>query len=243
MSSRTIIGVLGIDTTSYAFRNRLVEIADELGINPDYLATVISFESGQTFRPDVRNPLSGCVGLIQFCDNAAVAAAKSAGLNYGPDDAQDWLASMSAVEQLEYVKRYFKTELKGRRNPTLADTYMAVFSPAFIGKPESFVAYQEGQKSYDQNKGFDTNPRDGKITVGEISRTIFSVYNIGLQRPRVETGVAEPVKQFEEGTPLKMYVFGVVVAAMGGAIGYWGYGDYAIEILRKKRWLSSVVSR
>lgn len=243
MAASSIIGVPGIETTTYAFRKRLVEIADELGIDPDYLATVISFESGQTFRADVRNPKSACVGLIQFCDDAAVLAAKSAGLNYPADDAQSWLASMSALDQLEYVRRFFKRELKGRRNLSLTDTYMTVFSPAFIGRPASFVAYEEGSRAYDQNSGFDSSPRDGKITIGEISRKVLAVYDIGLQRPRVPVSGDSEVEDDGSGGTFGMTVFGVAVVAIGGAIGYWGYGDYVIDVLRRKRWLSSAALR
>lgn len=243
MPATSIIGVAGIETTSYAFRRRLVEVADELGINPDYLATVISFESGQTFSADVRNPKSACVGLIQFCDDAAVLAAKSAGLNYQADDAQNWLASMSALDQLEYVRRFFKRELKGRKNLSLTDTYMTVFSPAFIGKPDSFVAYEEGSRAYDQNSGFDASPRDGKITIGEISRKVLSVYDAGLRRPRVPVSGGPEVSDQDGAKPFGMFVFGVAVVAIGGAIGYWGYGDYVIDVLRKRRWLSSAALR
>ena len=240
--SRTIIAVSGMETTSYEFRRRLVEIADELGLNADYLATVISFETGATFSPSERNPVSGCVGLIQFCGPAAVDAAKSAGLNYSSSEAQDWLSRMTPVEQLEYVKRYFKNVLKGRIGLSLTDTYMAVFSPAFIGKPESYVAYQEGQREYDQNSGFDRNPKDGKITVGEISSKISAIYFDGINRPRLPIGAPVTESGEYDSAPIPLFVFSIAVLAVGGVIG-WGYGDVAVDFVRKQRWLSRAGSQ
>jgi hypothetical protein len=42
------------------------------------------------------------------------------------------LKNMTALEQLDYVEKYFMPH-KGKLK-TLEDVYLAVFSPAFIGK-------------------------------------------------------------------------------------------------------------
>src|SRR5690606_22727031 len=80
---------------SAEFRARLCEVAAALGVEPDYLMACIAFETGETFRPDVRNAAgSGAVGLIQFMP----ATARGLGTS------TEALARMSAVEQLDYVR-------------------------------------------------------------------------------------------------------------------------------------------
>jgi hypothetical protein len=84
---------------------------------------------------------------------------------------------MSAVAQLDYVKSYF-TRFKGRLK-TLEDVYMAILYPAVVGKSSDHVLFQEGKKTYSQNKGFDANS-DGKITLKEISQKVQEKYEKGL---------------------------------------------------------------
>jgi len=53
----------------------------------------------------------------------------------------------------------------------LGDVYMAIFSPAAIGKPDSYVLIDRAKQptAYSQNKGLDSTG-DGKITHGECRR-------------------------------------------------------------------------
>ena len=225
-STDSIIGVQGIEKTSPQFRRRLIEVADELGINPDYLATVISFESG--FSPTVRNPYSGCVGLIQWCRQAAVAEAASAGMSLSSDAALNWLATLSDVQQLDHVKAYFSRILKGRRGLSLLDTYLVVFSPAFIGRPADYVAYRQGEQAYEQNKGFDS-ARDGTITVGEIGSKVTGVYNQGLQRARVS--VSGGLTAFTASAAGAAGARAAVVL-IGAALGWVVVADYVIPYVK-----------
>jgi hypothetical protein len=60
---------------------------------------------------------------------------------------------MSAKDQLVYVQKYFEKQIATfGKLTTLEDVYLAVFSPAFIGKPLSYVAYYKGSAAYTQNK-------------------------------------------------------------------------------------------
>ena len=216
----SLIGVPGLDKTSESFRQRLVEAADEIGTEPDYLATVITFESVGTFSPSVRNPLSGCVGLIQFCPVAAEQAAKDAGMSMPGKDAQDWLAQMTGEEQLRYVVSYFLRRSKGRRNLTLEQTYLLVLAPAHAFKDLGTVAYSAGTIEYTQNKHMDRD-KDGKITVSDISSVIRAVYQKNLNNPRIPVG--EPGFEFvAAGVSASS---GLAVAVAGLAIGwYWVSG-------------------
>jgi len=182
----SLIGAPGIENTTPSFRTELVRTAAALGIDPDYLATVISFES--KFSPTNPNPMSGAVGLIQFTSTAA----KEVGTT------QAALAQMSAEDQLRYVRRYYA--LKGfapGKSQSLEDTYFAVIWPAGRGQSPGTILMQKGSTApcpgagkmtlddcYRQNPGFDTTHK-GYITAGDISRKITAHYNAGLANPRV----------------------------------------------------------
>jgi hypothetical protein len=181
---RQIIAVRGIEETTEAFRRKLLDVADALGIDVDHLAAVISFESAGTFDPTITNKQSGAVGLIQF---TSVAAAE-----IGTTQAQ--LAAMSAIEQLDAVRAYYERVRElfpSSPIETATDVYLAVFSPAFIGAPDERVMYSQfsdnpkKRRAYEQNKALDING-DGSITVAEVSAVFHSVIAEGMLRPPVE---------------------------------------------------------
>lgn len=152
---------------SAEFRERLFEVAAALGVYPDYLMACIAFETAETFRPDIRNAAgSGAVGLIQFMP----ATARGLGTS------TEALARMSAVEQLDLVRMYFKP-YAGRLH-TLSDVYMAILWPKAIGKPEDYVLFTQPSIAYTQNAGLDRD-RDGSITKAEAA---------GLVQAKLERG-------------------------------------------------------
>jgi len=119
--------------------------AQLLGIDPNDLAAVISFETGGTFRQDIRNPTSSATGLIQFME----ATAKQLGTSTAE------LARMSFEEQMKYVVKY----LQGRgitNGSTLGDIYSAVAG----------WGYRRGTEAYRLNQVWDAN-KDGFIAKGE----------------------------------------------------------------------------
>lgn len=218
----TLIGAPGIERTSQSFRKKLIESANRLGMNPDHLATVISFETGGTFSPSVRNPLSGCVGLIQFCRTAAVAAAKAAGKTLGPEEALNWLGAMSGEEQLDHVVGYFLSVGKGRSGLTLEQAYLLVFAPGFAFSSPSSTAYAVGTEAYAKNKGMDTDG-DGKITVADIARKITSRFKEGEARPRVDV---EGVVATVAGVAGEARSRTGLVVGVGFALGWYVLSEY-----------------
>jgi hypothetical protein len=155
-TTTTLLPVRGLaEHTDNAFRAKLVRVSRAAGAEPSYVAACISFETGGTFDPAIRNPQSKFVGLIQFGDQAAAMLATT----------RDKLAAMSALEQLDYVGAYFRKVGQGRLR-TVADHYLAVFAPVGIGHDGSFVLYAAPTKAYDQNKGLDRSG-DGTVTVSE----------------------------------------------------------------------------
>ncbi len=136
---------------SPVFRERVWWIADTLGLDPDDLMSCMAWESGETFRADVKNMAgSGATGLIQFMPSTA----KSLGTTTTE------LAKMTPEDQLNYVYKYFRP-FHGRLN-NLGDVYMAILWPKGVGKPDSYVVFDSGV-TYRQNAGLDIN-KDGDVT-------------------------------------------------------------------------------
>lgn len=147
---------------SPAFRLKVFEVAEAIGRPADELMACMAFETAETFRPDIRNAAgSGATGLIQFMP----ATARGLGTT------TDALAKMSAVDQLDFVRLYFKP-YAGRMR-TLSDLYMAILWPAAIGKPENHVLWNKATRptTYRQNAGLDRN-KDGSITKAEAAALV-----------------------------------------------------------------------
>ena len=168
---------------SCEFRKKVVEICKELWPNnfiemANNLMAVMAWETGESFSPSVKNPQSTATGLIQFMEDTAG--------KLGTTTAK--LAKMTAIEQLDYVKKYFKN-LAGKKLE-FVDFYLQVLFPASMGMADDHVVFSEDGtgldpddrnyslriKAYKVNSGFDTNPKygnnDGMVTKGEIKKGI-----------------------------------------------------------------------
>lgn len=158
---------------SDAFRARVQAIAAEFGVPADDLMACMAWESGRTFSPRVRNAAgSGAVGLIQFMPQTAAALGTS----------PEALAAMTAEDQLEFVRAYFRPNRGRLKN--LGDLYMAILWPAAIGQPDDSVLFDKADPAhparYLQNRGLDWN-RDGKITRGEAYARVAAMRDEGLK--------------------------------------------------------------
>lgn len=170
MVASSIAAVAGIEKTSPLFRRLLVEMADRLETNADFIAAVMSVESG--FNPKAQNPHGGATGLIQFMPHTA----KTLGTT------TDALFHMSAEEQLAWVEKYFKPFV-GRLH-TVEDVYMTVFFPAHVGRGSDNVIAAAGSKVYELNKVLDKN-KDGFITNGDVGSTAASRLAAAASKPRI----------------------------------------------------------
>lgn len=144
------------------FRDRVRTICADLGFDPSWLMACMAFESGESFRANIKNAAgSGAVGLIQFMPRTAEELGTSVEL----------LGMLSAVEQLDYVYRYFRP-YKGKLK-ALSDVYMAILWPAAIGKPEDSILWSQAVRptTYRQNSGLDSN-KDAIITKSEAASKI-----------------------------------------------------------------------
>lgn len=143
------------------------------GCTPDEAMTCMAWESGRSFRPDVKNMAgSGATGLIQFMPTVAAALGTTV----------DALARMSAEQQLDWVAKYFAPYRGHLAN--LADLYMAILWPAAIGKPDGYVLFDKADLQhparYRQNAGLDVNA-DGKVTKAEAVAKVAGLQAEGLR--------------------------------------------------------------
>ncbi len=205
------------------FRKKVMKISKELWPNnylemANNLMAVFAWESGGTFKPDAPNQAnSGGTGLIQFMPATAkellghqitMESVKNYyGKKYNKKTKQkeDWhldrvkeFADMSAVKQLDYVKKYFES-LKGKKLE-FVDFYLKVLFPVSSGLPDHVVfadslkkldRVSENEKlknkrvsSYAKNKGMDIN-RDGKLTKSEIKVSVQKYLTEGLPYSKI----------------------------------------------------------
>ena len=159
----------GHPKVSKEFKQKVIDISQKLKIKPDYLMACIAFESAETFSPSVRNPYSKAVGLIQFLESTANDLGTST----------KELAQMTALKQLDYVEKYFKS-YSGKLT-SVEDVYMVIFYPKAVGKSDEYVISTKGNKIYDQNDKLDTN-KDGILTKGEAGLAIRRSLKKGLEQ-------------------------------------------------------------
>jgi len=133
---------------------------------PKWLAAIVDFESDRKWSPSVRNASSGATGIIQFLPSTARMLGTTV----------EALAAMSFAAQLEYVKKYFQQIGVVGKIHSLADMYLAVFSPKGVGMSPDTILYTAGQGGYDQNAGLDRGSK-GFITVGDVASAPLSRLN------------------------------------------------------------------
>lgn len=185
-----------------AFLQKVVQISQNLGIDPNWLMVVMNSESGLNHR--IKNKLKDpCVGLIQFCSPSRQA------LNVSSEQ----LINMSNVQQLDYVQKYYR--LNGTlRFKDATDLYLYTFYPVAVIKnwsdsqtfPSNVVA---------ANKGFDLD-KNGVLTVGEFRKYVRQKQALsGNFAGYWEIETAENKEKIKIGSML------LGVLAMFSAFGLW----------------------
>jgi hypothetical protein len=117
--------------------DKVVQVSNNLSINPNWLLAVMYFESGKTFSPSKTNSI-GSVGLIQFTRDKS-------GVNYKTINGKIYLLSdiarMSFLSQMDLVQEYYKEIIRiTKKTPdSFVDTYLVTFFPAAIGKDDDFI--------------------------------------------------------------------------------------------------------
>lgn len=132
----------------------IMQTAKNIGVHPNDLAAVISFETVGTFSPSIKNPKSSATGLIQFMKGSGGTPGKYYGMT------REQFASLTFESQMKYVERYFKEKgFRADKPRNVADLYTAVTG----------YGYKRGSEAYELNKVWDSN-KDGYIDKGEMVR-------------------------------------------------------------------------
>jgi hypothetical protein len=145
-------------TQDLPFYKKVKEVSAELKCSTIDLLACMAFETGRTMNPGLQNSI-GATGLIQFIRPVAISLGTTT----------DQLATMTRVEQMDWVLKYFKAgPIRKLSSVTLDDLYMAILWPAAVGKPSDYVLFSSPSTAYEQNKGLDLN-KDGNITKSEAA--------------------------------------------------------------------------
>lgn len=190
-------------------QSKLIEVSNQLKINPNWLSAVIYFETGRTFNPKAKNQI-GSVGLIQFTrDKAGVEYKTIGGVKYPLSE----IYKMSFNEQMDLVYQYLKP-FKGKMNSFL-DVYLAVFFPNAMNQSDDYVFQTKGLSASliaKQNPAFDTN-KDGQIKRKEVTDFFKKLYkeNFPLIEKKKTLNI---MKAF--WTKYKYFIIGGLVVAVGG---------------------------
>ena len=138
------------------FKQKVDAIEQRLKHGAGSLLAVMSFETGGTFDPAVKNRAG------QWGDRLnPVHAVYGQGLR---DLAQMRWRKMSAEEQLEYVEKYFQP-YKGKMG-TLEGCVYGGAVPEGHRQARVVSAVHEGTKAYEQNAGLDRDKK-GMVTVAD----------------------------------------------------------------------------
>jgi len=196
-----ILSLRGIENVTQAFIDKLQGMSAINGWDPFGIASVISFESG--FSTVAKNPKSTATGLIQFTEQTA----KGLGTSIPA------LMSMSAIDQLDYVGKYFQKYLT--KIPTRYEDYELVVLGSgkshLIGASDDAIVYDgrdpDERSAYLGNgavfdnpnhismktAGRNWQPSDGKgyFTVGDVRREVSARTRGKIGKLAVAAGGAE----------------------------------------------------
>ena len=152
-----------------AFIAKVIAISARLGVNPNWLMVIMHFETGGTFLANKWNPRKTYVGLLQFGKVAATDLKTNTSA----------LSKMTAVQQLDYVEKYYKLWYRYLRISvpnSFVDFYLVTLFPTKVNAGHTAVIESKsisGVSFAKANKVFKPNSA-GKITVGEINRVLLT---------------------------------------------------------------------
>jgi hypothetical protein len=164
-----------IDTSAIQdpdFNRKLEKIASELGVEASTLRAIIKHESGGD--PTAEDPNHVSVGLIGFTGRTA----------RGLGTTKEELKKMTAVDQLDYVYKYYKM-VGVKPGMNRGDIYMLTFMPAYARAPDDTVLGQQGGGQlgktglsmdliWKQNPVFGKSKGKDYFTVGDVKQSINS---------------------------------------------------------------------
>ncbi|MBO0934603.1 hypothetical protein [Fibrella aquatilis] len=166
-----------VPTDRDAFGRKVIAIAGRLGVQPDWLMIVMNFETAGLFKPGYYAS-SGAVGLIQFTSAGASQVGST----------KDALSKLTAIQQLDYVEKYFVSWKAVGKMHSLEDVYTIVFAPAYLGRDPASVIHRKGTAAYAANAPLDRGKK-GYITLADIQATIRKYVPSGYVEPTTSVGI------------------------------------------------------
>jgi hypothetical protein len=194
------------------FYTKLVQVANDVGMRPEDILSVMTYESG--IDPTAKNP-AGAYGLIQFEPNTL----KGVGFQGSPEE----FRHLSATQQLDYVKKLIanRTRYNGRPFESAAQYYVANFVPVALklpgirsGDPSTILAAKNpttahlpgvsiaGERAiYAENANLDVD-HDNAITYGDIQKVMLGAskrdtYKNAVSEMHRETGYTPSARSAE----------------------------------------------
>lgn len=186
----SILLVPFLRNTTPTFRQKLINIAYDLNLDPDWLALIMSRESGfWAAATNIQNGKVFAVGLIQWTTPPG-----------GLKNLEE-LKKISAEKQLDYVRQYYgnnslnfgypdvqpqpersyviKPSPEDRPFRTMGESYVLTFYPKFLLEPDK--TFDKNSAEYKQNKLFDltggpSGGPDGIISLEEVKVYVESQY-------------------------------------------------------------------
>jgi hypothetical protein len=152
------------------YGRKIQKVADKLGIEPNSLLKIIHHESGG--NPKAQDPNHISAGLIGFTQTTAHSLGTS----------KEDLLQMSAVEQLDYVYKFYKM-VGLKPGSDVGTMYMLTFMPAYAYAPDDTVLGQQGggtlgnthlsmDKIWRQNPVFGKSKGKSFFTVADVKNSV-----------------------------------------------------------------------
>jgi hypothetical protein len=162
-----------LDKNGEDFLLKVQNIGKKVDLDYKIILAIMYFES--KMDPSAQNSSTNATGLIQFMPFTA----KGMGTSISE------LKNMSAIEQLDYVEKFFMDKKRSGLTSKVKspeEAYLLVFYPIAVGKSDDFILGSEvsderAKMIYSQNKPFDTN-KDGFISKGEVLQYIKKKWGI-----------------------------------------------------------------
>lgn len=189
-----------------AFTNKVKDISNSLSINPNWLMLVINSESAGTFSPSIENktypfPNGYATGLIQFIPDTAIILGTTT----------KKLKNMSAVQQLDYVYKYFAPY--ANKITSFYDLYLITFFPLGMGKSDNWVFESDTISRYSVAK---SNPgiAPGKkyITIADFKKFTDSRIPANIKK---ELAASEKIYKYVKDNPIKIGLVTLLLLALG----------------------------
>ncbi len=153
-----------------AFEKKVTEIADWLGINPNWLMQVMYAESRMNARAEnIQYGRLIAAGLLQWTKASGFPGAPKTVLQY------------NHLQQLEWVKKYF-APYRGKMH-SYFDVYLVTFFPSAMGRGDGYVfASRKLPASLIAKQNPAINKvRDGKITMAEFKQYVWSSTPVAIR--------------------------------------------------------------